>query len=79
MVCKQSWPDFDESLTDNESAKIIVQINGKKRGELNLPITTEEKEAVEFANNNNKIKNDLAGKEIKKIIYVKGRILNFVV
>ena len=79
LACKQSWPEFDESLTDNEDAKIVVQINGKKRGELSLPITAEEKEAVEVAKNNNKIKNDLAGKEIKKIIYVKGRILNFVV
>ena len=79
LACKQSWPEFDESLTDNEDAKIVVQINGKKRGELSLPITAEEKEAVEVAKNNNKIKNDLADKEIKKIIYVKGRILNFVV
>ena len=79
LVCKQSWPEFDESLTDNEKAMIVVQINGKKRGELSLSITTGEKEAVEVAKNNNKIKNDLAGKEIKKIIYVKGRILNFVV
>ena len=79
LVCKQSWPEFDESLTDNEKAMIVVQINGKKRGELSLSITTGEKEAVEVAKNNNKIKNDLAGKEIKKVIYVKGRILNFVV
>jgi len=79
LVCKQSWPEFDKSFTDNESAKIVIQINGKKRGELSLPVITEEKEAVEVAKNNNKIKNDLAGKEIKKIIYVKGRILNFVV
>ena len=79
LACKQSWPEFDESLTDNEDAKIVVQINGKKRGELSLLITAEEKEAVEVAKNNNKIKNDLADKEIKKIIYVKGRILNFVV
>ena len=79
MVCKQSWPEFDKSFTDNESVNIVIQINGKKRGELSLPVITEEKEAVEVAKNNNKIKNDLAGKEIKKIIYVKGRILNFVV
>ena len=79
LACKQSWPEFDEGLTDNEKANIVVQINGKKRGELSLPKTAEEKEAIEVANSNNKIKNDLAGKEIKKVIYVKGRILNFVV
>ena len=53
LACKQSWPEFDESLTDNEDVKIVVQINGKTRGELCLPISDEEKKAVEVAKSNN--------------------------
>ena len=75
---KNWFNDYDKAIRKTK-ANIVVQINGKRRGELSLPKTAEEKEAIEVAINNNKIKNDLAGKEIKKVIYVKGRILNFVV
>ena len=79
LACKQSWPEFEENLIKDKNAKLIVQINGKKRGEISIPIETEEEGAIEAAQNNKKIKGDLAEKEIKKVIYVKGRILNFVI
>ena len=79
LACKQSWPEFEENLIKDKNAKLIVQINGKKRGEISIPIETEEEGAIEAAKDNKKIKGDLAEKEIKKVIYVKGRILNFVV
>ena len=79
LACKQSWPEFEENLIKDKNAKLIVQINGKKRGEISIPIETEEEGAIEAAQDNKKIKGDLAEKEIKKVIYVKGRILNFVI
>ena len=79
LACKQSWPEFEESLIKDKNTKLIVQINGKKRGEISIPIETEEEGAIEAAKDNKKIKADLAEKEIKKVIYVKGRILNFVI
>ena len=79
LACKQAWPEFEERLIQDKNTKLIVQINGKKRGEISIPIETGEEDAIKAAKNNNKIKGDLAEKEIKKVIYVKGRILNFVV
>tara|TARA_B100000212_G_scaffold31398_1_gene20514 strand:- start:5811 stop:8375 length:2565 start_codon:yes stop_codon:yes gene_type:complete len=79
LVCKEKWPTFSENLTKEDTVTVIVQINGKKRGELTIPPETNQEKIVEQAKNISKINNDLGNNKIKKVIYVKGRILNFVI
>ncbi len=75
------WPQYDENKILSSSVTIVVQINGKRRGEFELEVNKEKREnqseiekmAKETANKY------LEGKEIKKTIYVRGKIVNFVI
>ncbi len=74
-----AWPKYDESLVKEEKVLIVVQVNGKVRAklEVNADINEEELKKIAFANEN--VKKWLEGKEIKKIIFIKGKILSIVV
>ena len=79
LVCEQNWPTVDKSVIEEKSSKIIIQINGKKRGIESMPLNLDKDSAIALALDNQKIKKDLNNLEVKKVIYVKGRIINFVV
>ncbi|MBI2591990.1 class I tRNA ligase family protein [Candidatus Saccharibacteria bacterium] len=73
------WPAWNEELVQEDLITIVVQVNGKVRAELLLPSDTTEKEAVEAAKNDDKVAKNIAGKKIKKAIYVPGRLVSLVV
>lgn len=73
------WPKWDDSkIVDNENL-IIIQVNGKVRAEITMPSGISEDEAVSVAKDNEKVKNWISDKDIKRVIYVPGRIINFVI
>ena len=74
-----TWPAWNEELVKEELITIAVQINGKVRAELLVPADISEEEAVEAAKNDEKIAKNLAGKKVKKAIYVPGRLVSLVV
>lgn len=78
-IHKSSWPEFDENLTQDSEATIIIQVNGKKRGEITMESSKAEAQDEIEKLGKEQAKTHLDGKEIKKIIYVKGKILNFVI
>ena len=73
-----AWPEADPALVIDQTVKIAVQINGKLRATIDLPRDAgkEDAEAAAFAEP--KIREALAGKEIRKVIVVPGRIVNIV-
>ena len=73
------WPAWDEDLIKEDLITLAVQINGKVRAELLLPPEVSEAEAIEAAKNDDKVAKILAGKKIKKAIYVPGRLVSLVV
>ena len=75
-VHEQEWPKYDENYLTESTIKIAVAINGKVRDEIEIDISLKNnKEAVEaLALNSEKIKTWLEGKEVKKQIYVPGRM-----
>jgi len=73
------WPSYDEKYLIRDSATIVVQINGKLRARLTLPVDVTEEQAANAAKTEPKIIEHLAGREIKKTIYVPGRLVNLVV
>ena len=73
-----SWPEADPKYLVDEEVKIIVQVNGKKRGELVVSTDAEEDEVRELALDIPEISKFIEG-EIKKVIYVKGKIINIVI
>jgi leucyl-tRNA synthetase len=63
----------------NETLQIPVQINGKMRGRIEVPADADEERVIELARADENVVRYLEGKELKRAIYVRGRILNFVV
>jgi leucyl-tRNA synthetase len=77
-VHQQPWPEWDEALAAEETITLIVQINGKVRARIEVPADIEEKTAKETALADENIRNHIGNKEIRKIIYVPGRLINIV-
>lgn len=78
-ICKSSWPVVDKSkLVENETT-IGVQVNGKVRGTITVLVDETEDEIKEKALSEENVKKHIEGKEIVKVIVIKGRIVNIVV
>ena len=78
-VHNQEFPSWDDQLISTDAKTIVVQINGKVRSQFDIEGTKSEEEVFEIALNNEKVKENIAGKEIIKKIYVKDKLVNFVV
>jgi len=78
-VAKAAWPKYDASKLVATELKIVIQVNGKHRGELLAPVGTTQDQALSLAKENPKITPHLDGKTVKRVIFVPGKILNIVV
>ena len=79
LIAQAAWPHFDPALAQDDVYVLPVQVNGKRRGEISVPNGASEAEIRETALADEDVKRHLAGVEIRKIIIVPNRILNFVV
>ena len=75
----QEWPTFDEALTRHETVEVVVQVNGKVRDRLTVEPNITEEDAKALALASERVKEQVEGKSIVKVIFVPGRLLNFVV
>ena len=71
-----SWPKWDENLVKDQEIKIAIQINGKVRAELIIGALDNEEEVKTKALSNETVLKYLAGGQPKRVIYVKGRVIN---
>ncbi len=78
-VHEQAWPGYDESLIAEKEITLIIQVNGKVRDRIEAPADISEDTAKELALASEKIHPHLVGKQIRKSIYVPGRLVNLVV
>lgn len=78
-IHQTNWPTWDEKLISEEKMVIGVQVNGKLRGELELSVDDDELSLKEKVMQDMNIAKWLQGVEIKKFIYVKGRIVSIVI
>jgi leucyl-tRNA synthetase len=79
FVLEQSWPVFDEALTVESTVTIVVQVNGKLRGEFSAPMDATQDQLKETALQVEKVKPHLEGKTIRKVIVVPKKLVNIVV
>ena len=75
----KSWPQYDESALVRDEVLIVVQINGKLKEKLMLPNNSSKEVIEEAALKLDKVKEELSGKEIVKVIVVPNKIINFAV
>ena len=78
-ICEEAWPTYDEAKTVDSEVEIGVQVNGKVRGTIKISVDEDEESIKEKALNEENVSRHIAGKEIVKIIVIKGRIVNVVV
>ncbi len=73
------WPVADAALMEDDVITVVVQVNGKLRGQLSMPAAAQEAEIVAGAKANEKVAPHIEGKTIVKTIYVPGKLVNLVV
>jgi len=78
-IHNQSWPKWDKELAAAEEITLVVQINGKLRDRIEVPASITEAEAKELVMERQRVKAHLEGKDIIKMVYVPGRLVNLVV
>ena len=79
MLNQQKWVAFDEAECVDDTIEIVVQINGKVKTKLMISVDAQQDNVISQAKADSKVSEALEGKNIVKSIYVKGKLVNFVV
>lgn len=75
----EKWPKYNQALIQERTIQVIIQVNGKLRDQIEAALDTSEDEIKRIVLEREKVKKWLTGKEIKKIIFVPGKLINLVV
>ena len=79
MAMQCDWPVYDESKTVASSAEMAVQVSGKFKGTIIVPVDSNQDTVVEAAKANEKVAKAIAGMQIVKVIHVKNKLVNLIV
>ena len=79
MLNQQSWPTYDESKCVDATVEVVVQVTGKIKARLQMPVNITKEQALAMAKENEAVAALIAGKTIVKEIYVPGKLINLVV
>jgi leucyl-tRNA synthetase len=79
MVLTSRWPSADAALMQEDAVTIAVQVNGKLRGQVEVPNPPVEEVVLAAVNANEKVQQWVSGKQVVKTIYVPGKLVNVVV
>ncbi len=79
FVLDQQWPTFDPVMLASDTLTIVVQINGKVRGDIVVPADTSKEVVIKMAKDNENVKKYLEGASLKKEIYVPHKLVSFVI
>ncbi len=79
LLADEPWPGFDPALVAADTVTIAVQVNGKLRGEVQAAASAGEAEVRALAEAEERVKAHLAGKTVRKVVFVPKRLMNFVV
>ena len=77
-VHQQDWPESDPALAADEVFTLVVQVNGRLRDRIELPVSVTEEEASASALESDRVAPHVAGKEIARVIYVPNKLVNIV-
>jgi leucyl-tRNA synthetase len=77
-ITKASWPEFEQEAIAEEEIVIVIQVNGKLRDRLVVPVSTGEEEIKTIALTSPKVRRHIDGKEVKKTIFVPQKLVNIV-
>jgi len=78
-IAYEAWPIYDEAKLVLEEKTVIIQVNGKLRGKLEVSVDISDDDLKELALNQENVKKHIEGKEIRKYLLIKGKVINIVV
>ena len=78
-VWEEPWPEADRALLESDTFTLVVQVNGKRRDELEVAVGTPEAEVVELARASDNVGRYIDGHDVVKEIYVPGKLVNLVI
>ncbi len=73
------WPTHDDKYLVTDTIELAVQVNGKVRGSIEVPADADEQTVLDAARTDVNVARHLDGKDLRRSVYVPGRIVNFVV
>ena len=76
---ENSWPTYNEEFLQLKDFQLIIQVNGKVRGKESVSVDTEQADLEVLAKENENVTKILANQPIKKVIYIKEKLINFVI
>ena len=79
ILAEAEWPKYDESKCVDESVEIVVQVNGKIKAKLNIPVDADKDAVLDLAKNDENVKKAIDGMKIIKEIVVPKKLVNLVV
>ena len=79
MAMQCAWPEYDESKTVASSVEMAVQVSGKFKGTITVPVDSDQDTVVEAAKASEKVAKAIAGMQIVKVIHVKNKLINLIV
>ena len=79
MAMQCAWPEYDESKTVASSVEMAVQVSGKFKGTIIVPVDSDQDTVVEAAKASEKVAKAIAGMQIVKVIHVKNKLVNLIV
>ncbi len=79
MVCQMSWPEWDEAKTIDATVEMAVQVCGKLRGTIHVPVDSDQDTVVAAAMEVEKVRKFTEGKTLFKVIHVKNKLVNLIV
>jgi leucyl-tRNA synthetase len=78
-IFKQSWPVADQDFIKEDMVELVIQVNGKLRDKISVPAGIDQEKAVELAKAAKIVQQWIDGKPIKNTVYIKDRLINFVI
>ncbi|WP_373780830.1 leucine--tRNA ligase [Jeotgalibaca porci] len=77
-VTKAAWPIYDEKFLVEDEVEVVFQVNGKVKSRSSVPAAATKEELTEIAMADEKVKEAIAGKQVRKVIAVPGKLVNIV-
>jgi leucyl-tRNA synthetase len=77
-ITAQRWPDYDEKFLIEDEVDIVLQVNGKIRDRIKVPLNASNAELEAAARANQKVQNALAGQTIRKVVVIPNKLVNVV-
>ncbi len=78
-IFEQPWPEWDEEAAREEEIELVIQVNGKVRSKRSVPASLDEDSLKEIALSDEKVQRFLDGRQVRKVIVVRNRLVNIVV